>query len=93
MDAIYMLIANPFLNRQLSLMTLALRIVTTLSETPPLLFYHGQILFAALRLAQRLSKAGDEIYGLSACELSDMPLVGTTTTTLTGAAMPMDGAE
>lgn len=43
----YLHIANPYLSRQLSRMTLALRIVTVLSETLQLLFCHGQTLFAA----------------------------------------------
>lgn len=93
MDNLYMHIANLFLSRQPSLMTLALRIVTILSETPLLLFCHEQILFAALRLVQRLSKAGDETYGLNACGRSDMSLVGIIAITLTGAVMQMGGVE
>lgn len=89
----YTYIANLYLSHQLSLMTPALRIVTVLSETLLLLFCHGQTLFAALRLARRLSRAGDEICGLSVCEASDTLLVGTTTITLTGAAMQTGGVE
>lgn len=87
------LAANLFLSHQPSLMIPAPHTVILLFATPLLPFCPGRIPFAALKLAHELSKAGAEIYGLSVCGLNDMLLAGITTTTLTGAAMRMGGAE